>query len=58
MKIAALSKLAMIAATVGVLGAAVPASAQDAIQTPGQKHIGGSRKWFPRWPCLTRMARR
>ena len=47
MKIAALSKLAMIAAAVGVLGAAVPASAQDAVQAPSQKHIGGKPQMVP-----------
>src|SRR5262245_55278413 len=37
------SKLALIAAVDGALGATVPALAQDAMQAPGQKTIGGTK---------------
>jgi hypothetical protein len=47
MKIANLSKLALITVAAGMLGAAAPAFAQDAIQAPGQKHIGGTSQLIP-----------
>ena len=49
MKIAALSKLAMIAAAVGVLGAAVPRGPRTPSRRPARNTSAASRKWFPRW---------
>jgi hypothetical protein len=47
MSIATISRLALISAVAGVLGATAPASAQDAIQAPGQKHIGTKSEMIP-----------
>jgi hypothetical protein len=47
MRIAPISKLALIAAVAGVLGATAPSLAQDAMQAPGQKHIGGKPAMIP-----------
>ena len=47
MRTATVSRLAFIAVVAGLLGATVPAPAQDAIQAPGQKHIGTKSDMVP-----------
>jgi hypothetical protein len=42
-----LSKLALISVVAGMLGATAPTVAQDAIQAPGQQHIGGKGQMVP-----------
>jgi hypothetical protein len=47
MRTATVSRLALIAAVAGLIGTTMPAPAQDAIQAPGQKHIGTKSDMVP-----------